>query len=92
MLATNGIDLPVLIAFRMMSRLGRERLAVRSSAEVPLDTLLEQGVRGEVAEMAALASRDGNKFALRVWHYHDDGIPGPDAAVALMIAGLPNGA
>ena len=24
-----------------------------------------------------------------VWHYHDDDVPGPDAAVSLTLAGLP---
>jgi xylan 1,4-beta-xylosidase len=27
-----------------------------------------------------------------VWHYHDDDVAGPDAAVELAVAGLPSGA
>jgi xylan 1,4-beta-xylosidase len=36
-----------------------------------------------------LASRDGRQLALLIWHYHDDDVPGADAAVELSIGGLP---
>ena len=29
------------------------------------------------------------KVWVMVWHYHDDDLPGPDAAVALEVAGMP---
>ena len=86
-LATNGIDLPVLNVFRMFSRMSGQRVATHSSAEVPLDTMIEQGVRGE-ADISALASVDGDRVCVLVWHYHDDDVPGPDAAVALQVSGL----
>src|SRR5206468_8601615 len=38
-LATNGVDLPVLNVFRMFGRMSGRRLAVRSSAGVPLDKM-----------------------------------------------------
>jgi xylan 1,4-beta-xylosidase len=88
-LATNGINLPVLNVFRMMSRLGPERLSVRSSAEVPLDTMLSEGVRGEFPDVSALAARAGESVAALVWHYHDDDLPGPEATVTLVVTGLP---
>ena len=40
-------------------------------------------------DVAALASLDGDKLCVLVWHYHDDDVPGPDAAVALTLSGLP---
>ncbi len=86
-LATNGINLPVMNVFRMMSRMGPDQVAVRSSAEIPLDTLLERGVRGN-PDVAALASRDGHSVSILLWHYHDDDVPGPDASVSLAVGGL----
>jgi xylan 1,4-beta-xylosidase len=87
-LATNGIPLPVLNVFRMFSRMGGQRVAAESSAEVPLDVLLTQGVRG-APDVAALASAEEGRLTALVWHYHDDDVPGPDAAVELAISGLP---
>jgi xylan 1,4-beta-xylosidase len=36
-----------------------------------------------------LASLDGKRLCVMVWHYHDDDLPGPDAAVALEVNNLP---
>jgi xylan 1,4-beta-xylosidase len=88
-LASNGIPKPVLNVFRMFSKMGGQRLASESSAQVPLDTMLTEGVRG-APDVGALASVDRNRLAVMVWHYHDDDLPGPDAAVELSIAGLPS--
>lgn len=87
-LASNGIPLPVLNVFRMFSRMGGDRLAVNSSGEVPLQELIERGVRDR-PDVAALASRDGEEVAVLVWHYHDDDVAGPDAEVSLLIENLP---
>jgi len=87
-LATNGVPLAVLNVFRMFSRMGGERVTVASSAEVPLDTILAEGVRG-APDVAALASREAGRISVMAWHYHDDDVPGPDAAVELALQGLP---
>jgi xylan 1,4-beta-xylosidase len=87
-LATNGIDKPVLNVFRMFSRMSGRRLAVDSDGAVPLDVILKQGVRGR-PDVAALASLDERKLCVLVWHYHDDDVAGPDAAVAIALSGLP---
>jgi xylan 1,4-beta-xylosidase len=88
-LATGGIDLPVLNVFRMFGKMGGKRVAVRSSADVGLDAMLKGGVRGATPDVTALAAIDANRLAVMVWHYHDDDVPGPDAAVELALAGLP---
>ena len=88
-LASGGIDLPVLNVFRMMSRMDGERLTVASSGAVELDAILKDGVRDQ-PDVGALASLAGSKLSVLVWHYHDDDIAGPEAAVALEINGLPN--
>jgi xylan 1,4-beta-xylosidase len=87
-LASNGIDLPVLNVFRMFSRMSGQRIAVESSAAINLDTILRDGVRAQ-PDVSALASLDGKRLCVLVWHYHDDDIPGPDAAVDFNLTGLP---
>jgi xylan 1,4-beta-xylosidase len=88
-LASNGIDLPVLNVFRMFGKMGGRRVSVASSGEAPLDAILRDGVRG-APDVSALASveNDGTLSVL-LWHYHDDDVPGPDAQVDLRLSGLP---
>jgi xylan 1,4-beta-xylosidase len=46
-LATNGIDLPVMNVFRMFAKLGGKRVAAESDAAVPLARIMRDGVRGD---------------------------------------------
>jgi xylan 1,4-beta-xylosidase len=87
-LATNGVDLPVLNVFRMFAKLGPTRVAATSDAQVPLETVMADGVRGD-ADVGVLATRaaDGAVIVL-LWHYHDDDVVGPDASIALDVRGL----
>ena len=87
-LATNGIDKPVLNVFRMFSKMKGKRLPVSSDGAVPLPDLLRSGVRGK-PDVSAFASLSETALAVMVWHYHDEDVPGPDAAVSLEIPGLP---
>jgi xylan 1,4-beta-xylosidase len=87
-LATNGVDLPVLNVFRMYAKMGGERIATESSAEVPLERIVAAGVR-DTPDVSALASRDGSTLAVMLWHYHDDDVAGPEADVTLALTGLP---
>jgi xylan 1,4-beta-xylosidase len=86
-LASNGISLPVLNVFRMFSRMSGQRLATQSSSEVPLDAILAGGVRA-APDVGAMASIDGPRLYVMVWHYHDDDVAGADAAVTLQLTGL----
>jgi xylan 1,4-beta-xylosidase len=90
-LSTNGIDLPVLNVFRMFSQMSGQRLTAESDHGVPLDVLLKTGVR-EKPDVAALASLEGGRLAVLVWHYHDDDLPGSAADVRLQFVGLPEAA
>ena len=87
-LATRGIDKPVLNVFRMFSQMSGRRLAVESDFEVPLDSILKEGVRAR-PDVGAMASIDGNTLCILVWHYHDDDVPGASADVELRLVGLP---
>lgn len=86
-LASDGIDLPVLNVFRMFAKMDGQRVAVESSAQVSLDSILMSGVRLQ-ADVSAIASLNANKMCVLVWHYHDDEIPGAKANVKLMFDGL----
>jgi xylan 1,4-beta-xylosidase len=88
-LASCGLPLPVLNVIRMFSQMNGQRVPAESSAAVPLDAMMRIGVR-ETPDVAALASLDEKKLCVMVWHYHDDDVPGPDAAVELAVAGLPS--
>lgn len=85
-LATNGIDLPVLNVFRMYAQFGPERIAASSSAQLPLDDMIATVTQKN--DVGVMATRDGSKVAVLVWHYNDDDLKGPDAAVTLNLSGL----
>ena len=89
-LASNGIDQPVLNVFRMMSRMPSRRLAVESSGARTLEDIVANGVRGD-ADVSAMASRGENRVAILAWHYHDDDVAGPVAKVVLDVDKLPAG-
>ncbi len=87
-IASNGVPMAVFNVFRMYALMGPERLPAVSTGEVPLTQIIDQGVRA-APDVSALASRAPNQVAVMVWHYHDDDVAGPDAAVQLVIDGLP---
>jgi xylan 1,4-beta-xylosidase len=87
-MANNGIDLPVMNVFRMFSKMGGQRVEAVSSEQIPLDEIIKAGVRGK-PDVGTLASLDGRKLAVFAWHYHDDDLAGPDAAIELKLNHLP---
>ncbi|MDI1247737.1 MAG: beta-xylosidase [Lacunisphaera sp.] len=88
--ASNGVAMPVLNVFRMYALMGPERLRATSTGAVPLTTIINQGVRA-APDVGVLAARAPHRIAVMVWHYHDDDVAGPDAAITLALAGLPAG-
>ncbi|MSU24539.1 MAG: beta-xylosidase [Opitutus sp.] len=91
-LASNGLTLPVFNTFRMMAKMSGQRIEAQSSGDLGVETIIKSGVRGPAPDVAALASLAPGKLAVLVWHYHDDDVPGPAAAVELTLAGLPGAA
>ena len=87
-LASNGIDLPVLNVFRMFSLMGGQRLAVQSSGAVASTRSSKDGVRGN-PDVSALAGSTRDKLPVLAWHYHDDDVPGPAAKATVAVSGLP---
>ena len=84
-LATNGIHLPVLGAFKLLGSLSGERLPVVSSGALPLADILEKGVRGP-SDVDALAAVDGDRIQVLVWNYHDDLVPADPVSVTLNVS------
>jgi xylan 1,4-beta-xylosidase len=87
-LASNGLDLPVLNVFRMFGKMGGRRLFAESSADPGLEAMMRDGVRA-APDVSALASLEPRKLSVLLWHYHDDDVPGPEAAISLSVSGLP---
>ena len=89
--STQGIDKPILNVLRMfamMSGDGFQRIKADSTAQTPLDQVLEYGVRTET-DIGVFASRNGNSFYVLVWHYHDDNLEFPPASCRVALDNLP---
>ncbi len=84
-LATNGIHLPVLNAFKLLGSLKGARLPLTSSGALPLTAVLADGVRGE-PDIDGLAAREGSEVRVLVWNYHDDLLPSEASPVSVRIA------
>jgi xylan 1,4-beta-xylosidase len=87
-LATNGLDKPVLNAFRMFGLLGTERVKSSSAAALPVDEILSAGVRGQ-PDINAIATRKNHEIEILIWNYHDADLSVPDAQIELFVDGLP---
>ncbi len=87
-LATNGLDKPVLNAFRMLGMLGSERVKATSSGGLANDVVLHDGVRDQ-PDISAIATRKQREIEILVWNYHDDDLSVSAATIDLAIMGLP---
>jgi xylan 1,4-beta-xylosidase len=87
-LSSCGINLPVLNVFKLFGKMGGDRVTVTSSGEVPLAAIVKEGVRG-APDVSALGGLEPHRLTVLAWHYHDDDVPGPEAAVELALTGLP---
>jgi xylan 1,4-beta-xylosidase len=91
-LATNGIDKPVLNAFRLMGMLGAHRpggswLATESSGALPLEQIVANSVN-VAPDIDAVATRNGREVDVLLWNYHDADIEAQKAVVHLEFDGL----
>ena len=87
-LATNGIDKPVLNAFRMFGQLGKDRVVASSSGAVPPQEVVRDGVRGR-PDINVIATRNGHEVEILIWNYHDDDLPAAASPIDLTVSGLP---
>jgi xylan 1,4-beta-xylosidase len=87
-LATNGIDKPVLNAFRMFGLLGMARVNASSSGALPSVEVVRDGVRGR-PDINVIAARKEHEVEILVWNYHDDDLPAAASQIELTVSGLP---
>jgi xylan 1,4-beta-xylosidase len=87
-LATNGIDKPVLNAFRMFGLMGTERVKATSTGALPTEDVVRNGVRGR-PDISVLASRKDHEVDVLIWNYRDDDIAASPASIDVQIDGLP---
>jgi xylan 1,4-beta-xylosidase len=89
-LATNGVDKPVINVFRMAGLMSGQRVSTRSTGQVPLDDILNTGVR-QAPDVDAFATKSDREAAVMLWNYHDDDVPAAGALTRVTIAGIPAG-
>jgi xylan 1,4-beta-xylosidase len=87
-LATNGVDKPVLNAFRMFGMLGDEGIDASSSGSLPVDEIIKIGVQGR-PDISATAARRDREVDVLAWNYHDDDVAGSASPIQLVVSGLP---
>jgi xylan 1,4-beta-xylosidase len=86
-LSSNGVVLPVFNTFRLFSLLEKKRVAAENPSVKSLDALIRESVRKE-PDIHAFATRGPRALSVLVWHYHDEGVAGPDATVELTLQGM----
>lgn len=87
-LATNGIDKPVLNAFRMFGLLGDNRVKATSSGALPTEDVVRDGVRGR-PDINVIATRKDHEVDGLIWNYHDDDVTASATSIDLEVDGLP---
>ncbi len=88
-LATNGVDKPVLNAFRMLGLLGNERVSATSSGALRSEDVIRDGVRGQ-PDIGVIAARSEHEVEVLIWNYHDDDLPVAATPIDLLVSGLPS--
>ena len=87
-LATNGIDKPVLNAFRMFGMLRGERVKLISDSAAARETVLHPG-EAKIEGVDGLAARGARKLEIIVWNYREEDIAEPARKLRIEIVGLP---
>lgn len=87
-LATDGVDKPVLNAFRLMGKLGGAWVATESEGALPLDQVVAQSVTG-APDVNAVATRSEKEVDVLLWNYHDADVAVADTQIELSVDGLP---
>jgi xylan 1,4-beta-xylosidase len=88
MATRGGVNLPVLNVFRMLGKMSGQRLQVHSTSSISIDDILQRGVRGS-PDVSAIAALNEDELYILAWHYQDDDLRGPEAAVTFSLKNLP---
>jgi xylan 1,4-beta-xylosidase len=90
-LATNGVDKPVLNAFRMFGLLGNDRVKATSTGALASEDVVRDGVRGrpDIGVIATRKDKDkAHELEVLIWNYHDDDLPAAPTPIDLVISEL----
>ena len=87
-LATNGLDKPVLNAFRIFGLMGDTRVKATSSSALETEQVVREGVRAQ-PEINVIATRKQQEVEALIWNYHDDDLVAATVMIDLTITGLP---
>jgi xylan 1,4-beta-xylosidase len=89
-LATNGVDKPVLNVFRMFGMMEGTAVPAKSNSIYNYISVRDSSVRGEAADINALATANEHSASVMVWNYHDkNDLNVPPSPVTLLIKGAP---
>lgn len=83
-LATNGIQLPVLNAFKMLGELRGMELPVTSTAALTADVIIANKVH-DAPDINGMAAATDGHLRVVVWNYHDDLVSATPAQVTLNV-------
>ncbi len=83
----NDIATPLVNAYRMLARLGDQRLHLQSTAGREADQLDDMHDRAEVDGLAAWDGRD--RITVLIWHHCDDQYRSGDAHVEFTVRSIP---
>jgi xylan 1,4-beta-xylosidase len=72
----------------MLALMSGDRVSTASNGQVPLDSILESGVRAD-ADIDAMATRGDREAAVLLWNYHDVDEPASASLTTLRIEGIP---
>jgi xylan 1,4-beta-xylosidase len=91
-LATDGIDKPVLNAFRLMGMLGggkpgAEWVETESGGALPLEQVVRESV-ASAPDVNAVATRNGKEVDVLIWNYHDADVDAPLTSILVAVDGL----
>jgi len=73
----------------MLGLMSGNRVQTSSTSAIPLDTLINTGVRANT-DVDAFATAGERQAAVLLWNYHDADEPAPASSVSLSISGLPD--
>ena len=68
--------------------MGTHQVSAESSGAIGLDDIVRSGVRTS-PDVGVFATKTDRGAAVLLWHYHDDDVSGPQAAVDLTFNGAP---
>jgi len=90
-LATNGIDKPVLNAFRMFGMMNGERVKLSSDAAGPQELVLHPS-NAKIEGVDGIATKNNREMDVLVWNYKEDDSTAEARFAKLEIEGIPESA